>query len=148
MPSTKSSITVLAADDDQDDRDMTLEAFQESRILNDLHFVEDGEKLLQYLRREGHFADPLKSPRPGLILLDLNMPRMGGREALKEIKADPALRQIPVVIMTTSKAEEDIFRSYDDGASSFISKPSKFTTLVDTVRGLGHYWLELVDLPA
>jgi CheY-like chemotaxis protein len=147
MRPNRKTVTVLVADDDKDDRDMTLEAFQESRVVNEIHFVEDGEQVLQYLRHEGAFTDPVSSPRPGLILLDLNMPRMDGRATLKELKADPDLRQIPVVIMTTSKAEEDIFRSYDEGASSFISKPVKFTTLVDTVKSLGRYWLEIVDLP-
>jgi CheY-like chemotaxis protein len=148
MTDDRRTITVLVADDDRDDRDMTQEAFDESRVLNKIHFVEDGEKLLQYLKRQGPYADPASSPRPGLILLDLNMPRMDGRTALKEIKADPELRQIPVVIMTTSKAEEDIFRSYDEGASSFITKPVRFTALVDTIRSLGRYWLEIVELPA
>jgi CheY-like chemotaxis protein len=147
MRPDRKTVTVLVADDDQDDRDMTLEAFQESRVVNEIHFVEDGEQVLQYLRHEGPFKDPASSPRPGLILLDLNMPRMDGRATLKELKSDPELRQIPVVIMTTSKAEEDIFRSYDEGASSFISKPVKFVSLVDTVKSLGRYWLEIVDLP-
>ena len=147
MITEKTTVTVLVADDDSDDRDMTREAFDESRILNKLHFVEDGEQLLQYLRRQGRYADSEAFPRPGLILLDLNMPRMDGRSALREIKTDPELRKIPVIIMTTSRAEEDIFRSYDEGASSFITKPVKFAELVETIRSLGHYWLELVELP-
>ena len=106
-------ITILMADDDPDDRQLTQEAFEESRLANDLRFVEDGEELLDYLNRRGKYADPAQAPRPGLILLDLNMPRKDGREALQEIKADPDLRRIRVVVMTTSKAEEDIFRTYD-----------------------------------
>jgi CheY-like chemotaxis protein len=109
--------------------------------------VEDGEELLAYLRGEGKFSG---QPRrlPGLILLDLNMPRMDGRTALKHIKADPELRRIPVIVLTTSKAEEDILRTYDLGVSSFITKPVSFEGLVDVVRTLNHYWIEIVELPA
>ena len=137
-------IIILMADDDADDRMLTKEALEESRVLNDLRFVEDGEELLDYLKNRGKYAD---AERPGLILLDLNMPKKDGREALKEIKADPDLRRIPVVVMTTSKAEEDIFRSYDLGASSFITKPVTFDRLVELMRTLGQYWVEFVELP-
>lgn len=147
MIQEKRTIIVLVADDDRDDQEMTREAFEESRVLNEVHFVEDGEKLLMYLRRQGRYADPELSPRPGLILLDLNMPLMDGRAALREIKKDPDLRQIPVIVMTTSQAEKDIFKSYDEGASSFISKPVKFSALVEIIRSLGRYWLEIVELP-
>ena len=140
-------IIILMADDDADDRMLTKDALEESRVLNELRFVEDGEELMDYLTRRGKFSDPADSPRPGLILLDLNMPKKDGREALKEIKADPDLRRIPVVVMTTSKAEEDIFRSYDIGASSFITKPVTFGRLVDLMRALGEYWVEFVELP-
>lgn len=140
-------ITILMADDDADDRELTREAVAESRLRNDLRFVEDGEELLDYLHRRGKYATPASSPRPGLILLDLNMPRMDGREALRAIKACPNLRQIPVVVLTTSRAEEDIFASYDTGASSFITKPVTFASLVETIKALGRYWLEIVDLP-
>ena len=109
--------------------------------------MEDGEELLDYLHRRGKYSPPADTPRPGLILLDLNMPRMDGREALREIKGDASLRQIPVVVMTTSKAEEDILRSYDSGASSFISKPMSFEGLVELMKGLGRYWFEIVELP-
>ncbi len=137
-------IIILMADDDADDRMLTKEALEESRVLNELHFVEDGEELMEFLRNRGKYAD---APRPGLILLDLNMPRKDGREALKEIKADGELRRIPVVVMTTSKAEEDIFKSYDLGASSFITKPVTFDRLVELMRTLGQYWVEFVELP-
>lgn len=137
-------IIILMADDDADDRMLTKEALEESRVLNDLRFVEDGEELMAFLRKQGQYAD---APRPGLILLDLNMPKKDGREALKEIKADAELRRIPVVVMTTSKAEEDIFRSYDLGASSFITKPVTFDRLVELMRTLGQYWVEFVELP-
>src|SRR5690242_4538963 len=147
MSSAAKPITILMADDDADDRQLTKEAFEESRLANDLRFVEDGEELLDYLKRRGKYADPASSPRPGLILLDLNMPRKDGREALAEIKADPDLKRIRVVVMTTSKAEEDILRTYDLSASSYISKPVTFEGLVDVIRTLGKYWLEIVELP-
>jgi two-component system response regulator len=140
-------IVILMADDDADDRMLTKDALEESRVLNELRFVEDGETLMDYLHRRGQYADPESSPKPGLILLDLNMPKKDGREALKEIKSDPNLRRIPVVIMTTSKAEEDIFRSYDFGASSFITKPVTFDRLVDLMKAIGEYWVEFVELP-
>ena len=140
-------IVILMADDDADDRMLTRDALEESRVLNELRFVEDGEELMEYLTRKGKYADAKESPRPGLILLDLNMPKKDGLEALKEIKSDPNLRRIPVVIMTTSKAEEDVFRSYDFGASSFITKPVTFDRLVELMRTLGEYWVEFVELP-
>jgi CheY-like chemotaxis protein len=140
-------ITILMADDDADDRLMTKEAFEESRLVNDLRFVEDGVELLDYLKRRGKYADPASSPRPGLILLDLNMPRKDGRDALKEIKADPTLKSIRVVIMTTSKAEHDINRMYELSAASFITKPVSFDGLVEVIKTLGKYWLEIVALP-
>jgi CheY-like chemotaxis protein len=140
-------ITILIADDDADDRAMVKEALEENRLANDLHFVENGEDLIDYLLRRGKFVELSSSPRPGLILLDLNMPRKDGREALKEIKANPDLRSIPVVILTTSKAEEDIYRSYDLGVNSFITKPVTFEHLVEVMKALGKYWFEIVELP-
>ncbi len=137
-------IIILMADDDADDRMLTKEALEESRVLNDLRFVQDGEELMDFLKKRGEYAD---APRPGLILLDLNMPKKDGREALKEIKEDADLRRIPIVVMTTSQAEEDIYRSYDLGASSFITKPITFDRLVDLMRTLGQYWVEFVELP-
>jgi two-component system response regulator len=140
-------ITILMADDDPDDRQMTKEAFAESHLANDLRFVHDGEELMDYLRRRGKYADPASSPRPGLILLDLNMPKKDGREALGEIKSDPRLRTIRVVVLTTSKAEEDIIRSYNLSAASYITKPVTFDGLLDVIRTVGKYWLEIVELP-
>lgn len=147
MPNSRLPITILMADDDEDDRLLTLDALNEGRVLNNLHCVEDGVELLAYLRREGKFSDPESSPRPSLILLDLNMPRMDGREALQEIKADPDLRGIPVVILTTSKEEEDMLRGYDLGAASYITKPVNFEGLVELMKSLGRYWIEIVELP-
>lgn len=139
-------VTILMADDDADDRQMTREAFAEGRLANDLRFVENGVELLDYLYRRGKYADPASSPKPSIILLDLNMPKKDGREALAEIKKDPAFRNIRVIILTTSKAEEDIYRTYDLGATSYITKPVTFESLVDIIKTLGKYWLEIVEL--
>jgi len=140
-------ITILMADDDADDRRLTQEALEEGRLINEVQFVNDGVELLDYLRKEGKFAPPAVVHRPGLILLDLNMPRKDGRTVLKEIKNDPALRQIPVVVLTTSKADEDIYRSYDLGVNSYIVKPVTFEALVDILQTLEKYWFAIVELP-
>lgn len=140
-------ITILMAEDDPDDRLLTQEAFAECRLDSPLKFAVDGEQLMDYLHRRGPFADEAAYPMPGLILLDLNMPRKDGREALREIKAHPELRKIPVVILTTSKADEDVVASYNDGANSFITKPVSFAALINVVQALGNYWLQIVDLP-
>ena len=140
-------ITILMADDDPDDCMLAKEALEENRLANGLRFVGDGEELMDYLYRRDKYKEPAAAPRPGMILLDLNMPRKDGREALKEIKADPDLRRIPVVILTTSKAEEDILRTYDLGASSFITKPVTFESLVEVMKTLAKYWFEIVELP-
>lgn len=140
-------VIILMADDDEDDRFFTQEALAENRIVNDLYFVEDGEELLDYLHQRGKYGEPGVAPRPTLILLDLNMPRKDGREALQEIKNDPELRSIPVVVLTTSKAEEDILRTYDLGASSFITKPVDFKSMVAIMKNLGTYWFQIVHLP-
>lgn len=143
---SRRSITIIIADDDQEDRMLAEDALKESRLVNDVRFVEDGEELLDYLLQRGRYTDPDSAPRPGMILLDLNMPRMDGREALKQIKGHPELRRIPVVVLTTSKAEEDIYRSYDLGVNSFIIKPVTFESLVNVMRVLERYWFEIVEL--
>ncbi len=140
-------ITILMADDDPDDRLLMEDAMEEAHVANKFDFVEDGEQLMDYLHRRGDYADLADEPLPGLILLDLNMPKKDGREALKEIKGDPNLRRIPIIILTTSKAEEDILRSYDLGANSFISKPVTFDKLVEIVRQLSNYWFTIARLP-
>ncbi len=140
-------ITILMADDDADDRRLTQEALEEGRLINDVRFVDNGEELVDYLRKQGKFAPPVDAPRPGLILLDLNMPRKDGRTVLKEIKSDPDLRQIPVVVLTTSKADEDVYKSYDLGVNSYIVKPVTFEALVDILQTLEKYWFEIVELP-
>ena len=135
------------ADDDADDRLLAKDALAECRLANELHFVENGEELLDYLQRRGKYEQLVPAPRPSLILLDLNMPRKDGREALREIKSDPELKKIPVVILTTSKADTDISRIYELGANSFISKPVTFDSLVNVMKVLGAYWLQIVELP-
>ena len=147
MNHPKKPLIILMADDDADDRLLTREALAESRVLNELQTVEDGAALLAYLRGEGDYADRDRYPMPGLVLLDLNMPRMDGREALAELKSDAGLRRIPVVILTTSKAEEDMLRGYDLGAASYITKPVTFDSLVALMSTLGKYWVEFVELP-
>jgi CheY-like chemotaxis protein len=127
---------------------MTIEAMETNRLRNDLRCVEDGEELMDYLFQRGAFEDPADAPPPGLILLDLNMPKKDGREALAEIKNDPRLRKIPVIVLTTSSAEEDVYRSYDLGVSSYITKPVTFTGLVEAMKVLAEYWFEIVVLPA
>lgn len=135
------------AEDDEDDRLLAQDAFDESRLANPLFFVNDGEELLDYLYHRGRYAAAEQFPLPGLILLDLNMPKKDGREALQEIKADANLRQIPIVVLTTSHEEEDIVRSYSLGVSSFITKPVTFEQLVEVIQCIGHYWFEIVVLP-
>jgi CheY-like chemotaxis protein len=147
MPNGARPIVILLADDDEEDRMLAADALEESRVVNDLRFVEDGDELLDYLYRRGRYSEPDAAPSPGLILLDLNMPRKDGREALREIKADPDLRRIPIIVLTTSKAEEDIYRTYDLGANSFITKPVSFDGLVAVMRDIGRYWIEIVELP-
>ena len=140
-------ITILMADDDEDDIELTSDALKESRLANGFKSVADGVELLDYLHQRGDYAHLAGNPQPGLILIDLNMPRMDGREALEQIKADPELRKIPVVVLTTSKSEEDIFRTYDLGVNSFIVKPVTFTELVRAMEALTEYWFQIVRLP-
>jgi two-component system, response regulator len=137
-------IRLLMAEDDPEDQLLVRKAFERSRLTNALSIVNDGEELLEYLERHGKYGD---ARRPDLILLDLNMPKMDGREALKAIKANPALRSIPVIVLTTSSADEDILRSYNLGVNSYIEKPVTFDKLVDVVNALGRYWVEIVKLP-
>jgi CheY-like chemotaxis protein len=147
MAGHQTPITILVADDDEEDRLMTQEALAESRLANDVRFVGDGEALTDYLFHRGAYSGPVDAPTPGLILLDLNMPKKDGREVLAEIKSDPKLRHIPVVVLTTSKAEEDIVRTYALGVNSFITKPITFDGLVDAMTVFTHYWFQIVALP-
>jgi CheY-like chemotaxis protein len=147
MDDSKKGIVILMADDDDDDFMLAQKALKKSKLLNKLCRVKDGEELLDFLRQKGKYANGTDCPRPGIILLDLNMPRKDGREALKEIKSDPKLKEIPIVVFTTSKAEEDIYRSYKLGVNSFITKPVTFESLIDVMNSLGRYWFEIVELP-
>lgn len=143
----KTSIVILMADDDDDDILLTQKALKQGKLLNELYCVQDGEQLMDYLLRQGDYTDAAKAPRPGVILLDLNMPKKDGREALKEIKDNPELKDIPIVVFTTSKAEEDIYRSYKLGVNSFITKPVTFERLIEVMQMIGKYWFEIVTLP-
>ena len=147
MASMTSSLPILMADDDEEDCMLAQDALIEAKLANDLHIVSDGEELLQYLRNEGRYGNISKYPRPGLILLDLNMPKIDGRQALEEIRADDKLKDIPVVVMTTSQAEEDVLRSYLTGANSYITKPVSFEGLVEVMHTLERYWFQIVRLP-
>ncbi len=144
---SKNSV-ILMAEDDADDRLLAQDALAECALATDLRFVDDGTDLLDYLFLRGKYSDPANAPRPQLILLDLNMPRMDGREVLQKIKSEPALRRIPVVVLTTSRADTDIARIYELGANSFISKPVRFEALVNVMKALRVYWFETVELPA
>ena len=144
----KNVVTILVADDDEEDRMMISDAFRESRLKNQIRFVENGVELMDYLHHRGKYSSAQEHPLPGIILLDLNMPKMDGREALKEIKSNAELKRIPVVVLTTSKAEEDIYRTYNLGVNSFVSKPVTFESLVNIIREIGRYWFEIVELPS
>lgn len=147
MLKERKPITIVMADDDEEDRMLAHDAWKECRLNNNLRFVEDGVELMDYLYRRDKYASGNGEPWPGLILLDLNMPRKNGFEALEEIKADPELKKIPIVVLTTSSEEEDICRSYDLGVSGFVTKPVSFDGLVDILKTLQKYWLEIVELP-
>lgn len=145
MEHTK-NLDILLADDDAEDRMLLVSALKEARLKNTIQEVSNGEELMDYLRNEGKYSNRETYPLPGIILLDLNMPKKDGREALHEIKLDERLKGIPVIVMTTSKVEEDILKSYDLGVNSFITKPVNFKDMVDTVKTLSHYWFEIVRL--
>ena len=146
MCTEKRIINILMAEDDPEDRMLVKEAWEESCLINNLNFVCDGEELMDYLYHRNGYKDVSAYPRPELILLDLNMPKKDGREALGEIKSDDDLKDIPVVILTTSKAEEDLLKSYNLGANSFITKPVTFESMVNVVKTLAKYWFEIVAL--
>ena len=138
---------ILLAEDDPGDQELTRRALEQSRIRNDLYIVEDGEEALDYLLRRGRYEDPASSPKPDLMLLDLNMPKMDGKQLLKQMRADPNLRRIPVVALTTSKQESDIIRTYDLGANSYIVKPVDMDQFVNAIKVLKDYWFQIVVLP-
>ena len=144
---TKNTVTILLAEDDYDDRYLISEALDESGVETRLLIVENGEDLLDYLKGRGNYSDRGKFPLPNMILLDLNMPLMDGREALTEIKKDRDLRRIPIIVLTTSQAEEDVQATYDLGITGFITKPMTFSGLVDVMKSVGNYWFDSVTLP-
>ena len=146
MSAKTQTLTILVADADHDDRVSIRKAWEKSRVANDLRFVKDGEELTEYLNQVGRYRDPASAPRPAVMLLDLNLPKMDGRDALQEIKNDPALSQIPVIVLTSSPAEEGILRSCDLGGNFCIRKPVTFKALVDVLQVLERYWIEIVDL--
>tara|TARA_R110000868_G_scaffold106587_3_gene292230 strand:+ start:4863 stop:5348 length:486 start_codon:yes stop_codon:yes gene_type:complete len=147
MNSQDRLFTFLMVDDDPDDRMLFKEACEEVRLRNPIEFLENGEQLLSYLRREGEYASLVDEPMPGIVLLDLNMPLKDGREALEEIKGDPALAHIPIIVLTTSKDEDDILSSYGLGASSYIVKPVSLDRLMRVVNSIGEYWVQIVEVP-
>ena len=148
MTAAPKPITLLMADDDPGDRLLAAEALKDARLINELRFVENGEELMDYLLARGKFAPPAEVPRPGLILLDLNMPRKDGRTVLKEIKNHPDLCHIPIAVLTTSKDDADVYRSYDLGVNSYIVKPVTFEAIVDTLQTLEKHWFQIVELPS
>ena len=137
-------IQVLLVEDDPGDVLMTREAFQDYKLRNELHVVNDGEQAMQFLRQEGEFAG---RPRPDLVLLDLNLPRMDGREVLQAIKSDPELSSIPVVVLTTSEAEDDVLRSYSLHANAYVTKPVDFERFINVVRQIDDFFVTIVRLP-
>lgn len=141
------SIIILMADDDPEDRMLAQDALEEANLSNELHFVVDGEDLINYLCRRDKHEHLKGTPLPGIILLDLNMPKKDGREALAEIKSDDRFKHIPIVVLTTSRAETDVVRTYNLGVNSFITKPVTFDGLVEVMRALNRYWFNIVSLP-
>ncbi len=147
MNDKSKSLIILMADDDPDDRLMVEEAFEENHMAYDLRFVYNGQELMDYLNGTGRFSGFGQLPRPDLIILDVNMPKKDGFEALQEIKTDRQLCSIPVIIFTSSRSDEDIIRSYNLGVNSFINKPVSFKELVELIGAFGKYWFEIVLLP-
>lgn len=143
----RTPMCILMADDDPADIYLVRKALEAIGARAPFRSVPDGVELLAYLRGEGRYADRSVAPRPGLLMLDLNMPRLDGRQALQVIKREPVLRRLPVIVLTTSEAEQDVLQSYDLGANSVIAKPPTFEGLVDIVKRLNDYWLETVSLP-
>jgi CheY-like chemotaxis protein len=143
-PLREKPIEILLIEDSPSDAQLAREALESAKIANRLSHVEDGVEALRFLRRQDPYAD---APRPDLILLDLNLPRKDGREVLEELKADPQFQRIPVVVLTTSRAEQDVLRSYALHANCYITKPVDFTQFMDVVKSIEHFWLAVVTLP-
>ena len=143
----KRDVPILIAEDDEEDREIIKEALDDCKFANDRIFVSDGEELMDYLLHKGRYTNTTLYPIPGIVLLDLNMPRKDGRQALAEIKSNPELRKIPVIVLTTSKEEEDIIKTYKLGVNSFVIKPVTYGALVEVMKSIGNYWFEIVELP-
>ena len=141
------SYLILMVDDDPEDSLLVREALGETGYRHQLRFLYNGEELLDYLHRRGKYVDQQSSPRPDLILLDLKMPKMEGKEVIRQLKSDPLLKRIPIVVLTTSTAQDDICSAYQTGVNSYVTKPVTFRELVDIMKGLGKYWFEVVKLP-
>ena len=137
-------IEILLVEDNSGDTRLTVEAMKEAKIRNQMHVVKDGVEAIKFLHKEGEYSD---MPRPDLILLDLNLPRMSGREVLTTIKGDPDLRSIPVVILTVSRNEEDILRSYEHHANCYVTKPLDLEAFIEVLKGIEHFWFTIVQLP-
>ena len=147
QPESHSVVPLLLVEDDPEDIEITRRALDKGRIGNPLYVVRDGDEAIEFLRHEGRHQDPEAAPRPGLILLDLNMPGLDGREVLRIIKADPDLRSIPVIVLTTSSEEADVFHCYDEGANTYITKPVEFDKFFQAVMTINEYWLCLAEIP-
>lgn len=143
----RKAIEILLVDDDPEDRMLIIDALRINHLQNKIHQLENGVELLEYLQNRGKYSDAARFPTPGIVLLDLNMPKKDGREALKELREDPRFKTLPVVVLTTSKSDLDISRTYDLGANSFITKPVSFTTLIAVMQKFCDYWFEIVELP-
>lgn len=148
MPDSSESQVILLAEDDADDRMLVTRVLEKELMVRDVRAVWNGEELMDYLKVRGKYSDAESAPRPALILLDLNMPRKDGREALQEIKDDPELRRIPVVVLTTSNSDLDVQQSYDAGVNAYITKPARFADMVDAFQVLHKFWFDIVRLPA
>ena len=147
IPLSPNDVILLMVDDDQDDCMMTQRALRGTPLEHSLRFAEDGADLMDYLNKRGRYSEPGSSPCPDLILLDLNMPRMNGLEALRELKSNPAFRSIPVVVMTTSKGQEDVLAAYELGANAFVTKPVIFSALREVMQKLGEFWFDIAKRP-
>ncbi len=144
---TRNRQPILLVEDSPEDREITIRAFKKAGVANDIFCCESGEEALDFLHRRGAYADPVRSPRPGIILLDLNMPGTDGREVLQDIKSEPGLKKIPVIIMTTSRDDRDIESCYEMGANSYVEKPVDIQSFVEAITRLKDYWFEIVVLP-
>jgi len=144
----KETIPILLVEDDEDDIKLTQRAFRKGRILNKMYVVRDGEEAIEFLKHTGRYTNQADAPRPGIILLDLNMPRMDGRAVLRIVKQDKQLHKIPIIVLTTSDSYKDVVESYEQGANTFVTKPLEFDKFLNAVTTLGRFWLSIAEVPA